>query len=72
VIQISSIGETRSLISAAREVSLNKPIIVTKAGRDEASIRAVGWPSNCVVSDDAVLQAAFRRVGVLAPITPAI
>ena len=65
VIQISSIGETRSLISAAREVSLNKPIIVTKAGRTDASIHAVGWASRCAVSDDEVLQAAFRRVGVL-------
>lgn len=65
VIQISSIGETRSLISAAREVSLNKPIIVTKAGRADASIRAMAWPPRCELSDDEVLQAAFRRVGVL-------
>ena len=65
VIQISSIGDARSFISAAREVSLNKPIIVIKAGRDEASIRAVCWKSRSVPSDDDVLTAAFDRVGVL-------
>jgi len=65
VIQISSLGDARSFISAAREVSLNKPIIVIKAGRDEASIRAVGWRSRSVPSDDDVLTAAFDRVGVL-------
>jgi len=64
-IQISSIGDARSLISAAREVSLNKPIIVIKTGRSDASIRAVGWASHCVLSDDDVLTAALRRVGVL-------
>jgi acyl-CoA synthetase (NDP forming)/RimJ/RimL family protein N-acetyltransferase len=64
-IQISSIGDARSFISAAREVSLSKPIIVIKTGRDDASIRAVGWASHCVLSDDDVLMAALRRVGVL-------
>src|SRR5208283_1283702 len=57
--------DARSFISAAREVSLNKPIIVIKAGRDEASIRAVCWRSRSVPSDDDVLTAAFDRVGVL-------
>ena len=65
VLQISSIGDARSFISAAREVSLNKPIIVIKAGRDQASIRALGWRSRSVPSDDDVLSAAFDRVGVL-------
>lgn len=64
-IQISSIGDARSFLSAAREVSLNKPIIVVKAGRGDAFLRAVAWPSRCVPSDDEVLSAALRRVGVL-------
>ena len=65
IIQMSSVGDARSLISAAREVALAKPIIVMKTGRDEAAIRAVAWNSRCVLSDDTVLAAAFRRVGVL-------
>jgi len=65
VLQVSSIGDARSFISAAREVSLNKPIIVIKVGRGECSVRAVGWKSDNVPSDDDVLTAAFDRVGVL-------
>ena len=65
VLQVSSIGDARSFISAAREVSLDKPIIVIKAGRSEQAVRAFPWNSHCVPSDDAVLTAAFHRVGVL-------
>lgn len=65
VLQVSSIGDARSFISAAREVSLAKPVIVIKAGRGEAAVRAVGWKSHNVPSDDDVLTAAFDRVGVL-------
>jgi len=65
VLQVSSIGDARSFISAAREVSLNKPIIVIKVGRGDASVRAVGWKSQNVPSDDDLLTAAFDRVGVL-------
>ena len=65
VLQVSSIGDARSFISAAREVSLDKPVIVIKAGRGEASVRAIGWKSHNVPSDDDVLTAAFDRVGVL-------
>ena len=65
IIQMGSVGDARSLISAAREVALDKPIIVVKTGRDEAAVRAVAWNSRCVLSDDSALSAAFRRVGVL-------
>ncbi|HXZ80318.1 MAG TPA: GNAT family N-acetyltransferase [Terriglobales bacterium] len=65
IMQISSVGDARSLISAAREVALDKPIIVMKTGRDASAIGAVAWNSRCVLSDDDVLAAAFRRVGVL-------
>ncbi len=65
MLQISSIGDARSFISAAREVALDKPILVIKAGRGGASVGAVGWRSRCVASDSDVLTAAFHRVGVL-------
>jgi len=65
IIQMSCLGDARSLISAAREVALAKPVIVMKTGRGEDPIRAVAWNSRCILSDDTVLAAAFRRVGVL-------
>ena len=40
VIYMESIGDARSFLSAAREVSLTKPIIVIKAGRTAAAAKA--------------------------------
>jgi succinyl-CoA synthetase alpha subunit len=40
IMYMESVGDARSLLSAAREVSLNKPIIVIKAGRTEAAAQA--------------------------------
>ena len=37
VIYMESIGDARAFLSAAREVALNKPIIVIKAGRTAAA-----------------------------------
>jgi acetyltransferase len=65
LIHMESIVNMRSFLSAAREVALQKPIIVIKAGRTEAAARAFAWHSTCTVSDDDVFDAALRRVGVL-------
>jgi acetyltransferase len=65
LIYMESIGDARSFLSAAREVALRKPIIVMKAGRTEAAAKAVASHTGTLTGDDAVLDAAFRRVGVL-------
>ena len=65
LIHMESIVDMRSFLSAAREVALQKPIIIIKAGRTGAAARAFAWHSTCTVSDDDVLDAALRRVGVL-------
>ena len=65
VIYMESIGDARSFISAAREVALNKPIIVIKAGRTEAAARAAASHTGALAGADEVLDAAFRRCGVL-------
>ena len=65
LIYMESIGDARSFLSAAREVALTKPIIVIKPGRtEEASQAAVAHTGSLTGSDD-VLDAAFRRCGVL-------
>ena len=43
VMYMESIGDARSFLSAAREVSLTKPIIVIKAGRTEAAAQGGGF-----------------------------
>ncbi len=65
VIYMESIGDARSFLSAAREVALTKPIIVLKAGRTEAAAQAATSHTGALAGSDAVLDAAFRRCGVL-------
>ena len=65
VIYMESIGDARSFLSAAREVALTKPIIVIKAGRTEAAAKAAASHTGALTGSDEVLDAAFRRCGVL-------
>ena len=65
IIYMESIGDARSFISAAREVALSKPIIVIKAGRSAAAAKAAASHTGSLAGSDEVLEAAFRRCGVL-------
>jgi acetyltransferase len=65
VIYMETIGNAQSFLSAAREVSLSKPIIVIKAGRTAAAAKAAASHTGSLAGSDDVLDAAFRRCGVL-------
>lgn len=65
VVYMETITNARSFLSAAREVALNKPIIVIKAGRTEAAAQAVISHTGILAGRDGVLDAAFRRSGIL-------
>jgi acetyltransferase len=65
LVYMESVGDARSFLSAAREVSLGKPIIVIKAGRSDAASRAAASHTGALTGSDEVLDAAFRRCGVL-------
>ncbi|HYO82551.1 MAG TPA: bifunctional acetate--CoA ligase family protein/GNAT family N-acetyltransferase [Bryobacteraceae bacterium] len=65
VLYMETIGDARSFLSAAREVSLSKPIIVIKAGRTPGAAKAAASHTGSLAGSDEVLDAAFRRVGVL-------
>jgi acetyltransferase len=62
---MESIGNTHSFLSAAREVALQKPIIVIKAGRTASAAIAAASHTGALAGSDEVLSAAFRRVGVV-------
>ncbi|MCE5294252.1 MAG: bifunctional acetate--CoA ligase family protein/GNAT family N-acetyltransferase [Chlamydiales bacterium] len=65
LIYMETIGDPRSFLSAAREVALDKPIIVIKPGRtQEASIAAASHTGSLTGSDE-VFDAALERAGVL-------
>jgi len=65
VIYMESVGDARSFISAAREVASSKPIIIIKAGQTEAAAKAAASHTGALAGSDEVLNAAFRRCGVL-------
>jgi acetyltransferase len=65
LLYMESVGDSRSFLSAAREVALTKPIIVIKVGRTGAAAKAAASHTGALTGSDDVLDAAFRRVGVL-------
>jgi acetyltransferase len=65
LIHMDAIGDVRAFLSAAREVAFTKPVIVVKARRAGCASRAAGAGDGPPADPDAVLDAAFRRVGVL-------
>ena len=65
IIYMESIGNARAFLSAAREVSLTKPIILIKAGRTDAAAKAAASHTGSLTGSDDVLDEAFKRVGVL-------
>lgn len=65
LIYMETVGDARSFLSAAREVALSKPIIVIKAGRTSAGGKAAASHTGSLTGSDDVLDAAFRRCGVL-------
>ena len=65
LLYMESVGDARSFLSAAREVALAKPIIVIKVGRTKAAAKAAASHTGALTGSDQVLDAAFRRVGVL-------
>jgi acetyltransferase len=65
LLYMESIGNPRAFLSAAREVARAKPIIVIKAGRTAAAAKAAASHTGALTGSDDVLEAAFRRCGVL-------
>jgi acetyltransferase len=65
ILYMESVGNARAFLSAAREVALTKPIIAIKAGRTEAAAKAASSHTGALTGSDDVLDAAFRRCGVL-------
>ncbi len=65
LVYMESVGDARSFLSAAREVAMNKPIIVIKAGRTAAGSKAAASHTGSLTGSDDVLDVAFMRSGVL-------
>lgn len=62
---VENIADARGFLSAAREVALTKPMILIKAGKTKESAKAAKSHTGALTGSDEVLNAAFKRVGVL-------
>ncbi|MBA2369554.1 MAG: bifunctional acetate--CoA ligase family protein/GNAT family N-acetyltransferase [Candidatus Protochlamydia sp.] len=65
LIYMETVGDARSFMTAAREVALEKPIIVIKAGRSQEAAKAAASHTGSLAGSDEVFDAALERIGVL-------
>lgn len=65
LIYMETIGDPRAFLSAAREIALEKPIIVIKAGRSPAAAKAAASHTGSLAGSDEVFDCALERAGVL-------
>lgn len=65
LIYMETIGDPRSFISAAREIAIEKPVIVIKPGRSQEAAKAAASHTGSLAGSDEVFEAAMERAGVL-------
>ncbi|MEM8570288.1 MAG: CoA-binding protein [Pseudomonadota bacterium] len=65
LVYLARVNDARKFLSAARAVSRMKPMIAIKAGRSIQAARASATHTGAMAAEDAVVDAALRRAGVL-------
>jgi acetyltransferase len=65
MIYMESVGDAPAFLAAVREVAPVKPIVVIKVGRTDAAAKAAASHTGALTGSDEVLDAAFKRAGVL-------
>jgi len=64
-VYVESIENGREFLETARKISLEKPVIVLKAGRTAAGQSAVSSHTGKLAGSDRVIDGAFRQFGIL-------
>ena len=64
LLYIESLTNIRKFMSAVREVSRVKPVVVLKAGKSPAGAKAAASHTGAMAGEDAVYDAAFKRGGI--------
>ncbi|WP_088344905.1 MULTISPECIES: bifunctional acetate--CoA ligase family protein/GNAT family N-acetyltransferase [Rhodomicrobium] len=62
---LETITNARKFLSAARSAARAKPVVVIKAGRNEAAAKAAATHTGALSGNDRVVEAAFKRAGLL-------
>jgi acetyltransferase len=65
ILYMESVTNSRKFMSAARAVSMIKPIVVLKSGRSKAGAKAASSHTGALAGEDAVYDAAFKRAGIV-------
>ena len=65
LLYMESVGDASSFMTAAREVALEKPIIVIKAGKSQEAAKAAASHTGSLAGSDDVFDAALERIGVM-------
>ncbi|HEY9012093.1 MAG TPA: GNAT family N-acetyltransferase, partial [Devosia sp.] len=62
---LESVPAARKFMSAARAAARLKPVVVLKPGRHEAAAKAAATHTGALAGRDEVIDAAFRRAGII-------
>ncbi len=62
---METVGDPRTFLTAAREIALEKPIIIIKGGRSPDAAQAAASHTGSLAGSDEVFDAALLRAGVL-------
>ena len=62
---IEGFREGRRFLELAKEITKKKPIVIMKAGRTDAGVRAAQSHTASLAGSDMVLDAAFKQCGVI-------
>lgn len=65
LLYMETVGDARSFLSAAKKITLTKPIILIKAGRTQQAAKAASSHTGSLAGSDDAFNAAIHRVGAL-------
>jgi acetyltransferase len=65
LLYMERLGDARKFISAARAFAMRKPIVVLRPGRLVGATKTTRSHTGAMADEDAIYEAAFRRVGVV-------
>lgn len=65
ILHIQSINNGRRFVTALRNFAMSKPIVILKTGQSEACFLQSITDSGCLVTEDMIYEAVFKRAGSL-------
>jgi len=64
-VYIEGLTEGRKFLAQARKTAFKKPIVIIKAGKSKAGMRATSSHTGSLAGEDKIYDAAFKQAGIL-------